>query len=624
MYNLFNREPLGYDDETVTRSGDDSETIERRRGDAGGGELCLLVSAEGLLRAHPLPERGEVSLGRGSGNTIRIEHPSVSRRHAVLRVGNTLEIEDLNSANGVRVHDRAVPRQGRAPVAVGEAIEIGEVLLVVRRTTAPARPRRLWPHGYFEGRVEEQCARAERSGETFAVLRLGIEVPPPGGVIEEAFSVTLRALDVLALYAPGEYEVLLVDIDAVEAERALRRLVAYVEQRGGRLRVGMAVYPRDASTPEAMIARACDAVRGLADGNAGDDDPEASVSRAMRSVYEFVEQVAASDISVLILGETGVGKEVMSERIHRLSPRHKGPFVKLHCASFSDSLLESELFGHEKGAFTGALAAKPGLLETGQGGTVLLDEIGELSLPTQVKLLRVLEERKVLRIGALTARSIDVRFIAATNRDLDAEVARGRFRLDLYYRLNGVSLMIPPLRERPEEIESLARRFIRQASARMQRREVPQLSPEALERMLKYSWPGNIRELRNTIDRAVLLCGRDPIRVEHLPTEKMGATLPAVPRAVAADDTGSVAFDSTESTHRVPRLPIGDVAPTATPPPAAEGGLAERIDALERQQILEALDRCAGNQTRAAKMLGISRGKLVARLEAYGIPRPRK
>jgi DNA-binding NtrC family response regulator len=256
---------------------------------------------------------------------------------------------------------------------------------------------------------------------------------------------------------------------------------------------------------------------------------------------------------------------------------------------------------------------------------VLLDEIGELSLPTQVKLLRVLEERKVLRIGALTARSIDVRFIAATNRDLDAEVARGRFRLDLYYRLNGVSLMIPPLRERPEEIESLARRFIRQASARMQRREVPQLSPEALERMLKYSWPGNIRELRNTIDRAVLLCGRDPIRVEHLPTEKMGATLPAVPRPMTEEDTGTVAFDSPEATHRVPRLPAVDVAP---PPPAeggvAEGGLAERIDALERQQILEALDRCAGNQTRAAKMLGISRGKLVARLEAYGIPRPRK
>jgi DNA-binding NtrC family response regulator len=623
MYNLSYPGLLRYDRETVTRNNDDSVTLERRRGDGGsGGELCLTLSAEGLFRAHSLPARGQVSLGRGSDNTIRIAHPSVSRRHAILHIGDTLEIEDLNSANGVRVHDRPVPRQGRSPVVVGEVVEMGEVMLVVKRVAAAPRPRRLWPHGYFEGRVEEQCARAARSGEAFAVLRLGVEVPAPDGVLEEAFGVTLRALDVLALYAPGEYEILLGDTSAAEADGVLRRVVAYVEERGGRLRAGMAVYPRDATTPEAMLARACDAISGVAASAGNAEEPQASVSATMRSVYELAEQVAASDISVLILGETGVGKELLAERLHRRSRRAKGPFVKLHCASFADSLLESELFGHEKGAFTGALQAKPGLLETGHGGTVFLDEIGELPMPTQVKLLRVLEERKVLRIGALTARSIDVRFVAATNRDLDAEVARGAFRLDLYYRLNGVSLMIPPLRERAEEIESLARIFMRQASARMQRRDVPSLSPEALQRLCSYGWPGNIRELRNTIERAVLLCGRDAIRVEHLATEKMGATLPtasarlgALRRAEASAPPD--AFDNSESTHRVTKVSALDEA-------IESGGLAGRIDALERQQILAALDQCAGNQTRAARLLGISRGKLVARLEAYGFPRPRK
>jgi DNA-binding NtrC family response regulator len=365
-------------------------------------------------------------------------------------------------------------------------------------------------------------------------------------------------------------------------------------------------------------------VRGVGEAALGGVDVQPA-GPAMRSLYKFVEQVSASDISVLILGETGVGKEVMAETVHRMSPRHKRPFVKLHCAAFSESLLESELFGHEKGSFTGALAAKPGLLETAQGGTVLLDEIGELPLTMQVKLLRVLEERKVLRIGALQPRSIDVRFVAATNRDLEAEVARGRFRLDLYYRLNGVTLMIPPLRERLDELEALTATFIRQACARMQRRDVPQLSPEALKRLSAYSWPGNIRELRNTLERAVLLCGREQIGVAHLPIEKMGATLPTVmPRpselAQLERKTAEATFDADAATVRLQKTPeiFGDEVTDGG------GGLNERIDALERRQVLEALEQCAGNQTRAAKLLGISRGKLVARLDAYGIARPRK
>jgi DNA-binding NtrC family response regulator len=603
---------------------DEFDTVERpgvRLGGDGGAGLCLMVTIDGGFRTYGLPERGAVSLGRASGNAIRIDHPSVSRRHAVLHVGANLEIEDLESVNGVRIQDRPLPKRGRVSVKIGEMIELGEVMVVVRRSPAAVRPRRLWPHGYFEGRVEEQCARAQRSSETFAVLRLGLEKLPARGAVEEAFSTTLRALDVLALYAPDEYEILLVDTGADDAERVAERVVAHLERRGGRVRMGLGVYPRDGTTPEALIARACDAVRGIEPADAFDDETRPLAGSApMQTLRRLTEQVAASELSVLILGETGVGKEVLAEKIHRLSPRRKGPFVKLHCAAFSDSLLESELFGHEKGAFTGAVGAKPGLLETAQGGTVLLDEVGELPPSTQVKLLRVLEERKVLRIGALTPRSIDVRFFAATNRDLDAEVALGRFRLDLYYRLNGVSLVIPPLRERPDEIEPLARTFIEQA-CRRSHRPLVELSPEAQLRLGSYSWPGNIRELRNTIERAVILCGRGPIGVEHLPIEKMGATLPAV--AVRPSDIAvralppANAFDGGEATNPFPRQALPDEG-------EEKGGLHDQVGALERQRILETLERCAGNQTRAARMLGISRGKLIARLDAYGIPRPRK
>jgi DNA-binding NtrC family response regulator len=602
----------------VSRSDDEFDTVERRNATVENNRgLTLMISAEGLFQTHALPDRGDLSLGRSSENTVRIAHPSVSRRHAILHVGDTIEIEDLASANGVRVQDRPVPANTRAAVEVGEVVELGDVMLVIRRAAPQAvRPRRLWPHGYFEGRVEEQCARAERSAEMFAVLRMGIEVPPPAGTIEAAFTVTLRSLDVLALYAPGEYEVLLVDTLPEDAEKVSQRLVKEIQSRGGRVRVGLALYPRHGTTPEALIARACDLVRGFPDTTEVDQPaPPTTTSPAMQTLERLTRQVAASDLSVLILGETGVGKEVLAEKVHRFSPRAKGPFVRLHCAAFSESLLESELFGHEKGAFTGAHQAKPGLFETAQGGTVLLDEIGELPLATQVKLLRVLEDRKVMRIGALTPRSIDVRFIAATNRDLESEVSLGRFRLDLFYRLNGMSLMIPPLRERVDEIEPLARTFVVQACRRQKRGDEPEISPEALKRLHSYSWPGNIRELRNTIERAILLCGRGPIRLEHLPTEKMSATLSHLAmRAREPEKTPmpNELFDTNSETARVPKMP------------ALAGALQDELEALERQRILDTLERCAGNQTRAAKMLGISRGTLVARLDAYGIPRPRK
>jgi transcriptional regulator with PAS, ATPase and Fis domain len=221
---------------------------------------------------------------------------------------------------------------------------------------------------------------------------------------------------------------------------------------------------------------------------------------------------------VLLLGETGVGKEVLAQSIHKLSPRRDAPFLALNCAALTESLLESELFGNERGAFTGAVTARPGLFESAQGGTVFLDELGELPMVIQVKLLRVLEERRVTRVGGRSPISVDVRFIAATNKDLEASIERGTFREDLYYRLAGITLTIPPLRERASEIVPLALRFLRMTAAKMGRSE-PTLSPDARVAMLRYSWPGNVRELRNVIDRALVLAAGDTIELSHMPAK---------------------------------------------------------------------------------------------------------
>ena len=305
---------------------------------------------------------------------------------------------------------------------------------------------------------------------------------------------------------------------------------------------------------------------------------------AMRKVHELAERSAAGTINVLITGETGVGKELLAETVHRASPRRGGPYVCLNCAALSETLLESELFGHERGAFTGAVQAKPGLLETAAHGSLFLDEVGELPPALQAKLLRVIETREVLRVGGVRARKIDVRFVSATNRDLEAEVARGGFRRDLYFRLNGMTLTIPPLRERPRDLPILARAFV----TSLARGRAPEISEAAMAVLRAHGWPGNVRELRNVIERALLLCDGRALLPEHLP--------PPVP--VVADDAE-------------PALPAAA--------PAARGA-----DGDERTRILAALAACGGNQSRAARQLGISRKVLIARLDSYGVARPRK
>ncbi|HUS66678.1 MAG TPA: sigma 54-interacting transcriptional regulator, partial [Kofleriaceae bacterium] len=358
---------------------------------------------------------------------------------------------------------------------------------------------------------------------------------------------------------------------------------------------------RDGREPHALVAAACAAARGAV---APAPAPRVVAGGAMSDLDRLVQRVAAGSISILILGETGVGKEVLAERVHRTSPRADRPFLGLNCAALSEALLESELFGHERGAFTGADRAKPGLLETAQGGTVFLDEVGEMPLSTQAKLLRVIETREVLPVGGLKARSIDVRFVAATNRDLEVEVAAGRFRADLYYRLNGMSVVIPPLRQRLDELPALVGLFVAQFCRENGIAPEPQLTPGAIAVLESYAWPGNIRELRNVIERAVLVCGGGAIEPDDLPIETMRRR------------AQSITLQPPPSTAPAPSV----VRRGAGAPEGVRAELAE----IERARILEALESAGGNQTRAAQALGLSRRTLVNRLDELGLPRPRK
>jgi DNA-binding NtrC family response regulator len=584
------------------------------------GRLQLIVHVEDLFLTFRLKPLGPVTLGRATTSDVVIDHPSVSRSHAVLTLGPSIYIRDLGSANGTHVGERRIEPNCDVEIAPGQMILLGAASIIIQRVAGATPSRRVQSHDYFEPRIEEECARRSRHGGSFAIVRVNVAPGAVAATAEAALHRALRANDVLALYAPDQYEILIDGASATTAAEVAERLRAELTAAGLESRLGLATYPDDGATAGALFDHANDGVsRRQRPPSSNPPEDDALESTAMAGVHELVALVAGSTISVLIMGETGVGKEVLAESIHRQSPRADKALLRLNCAALSETLLESELFGHERGAFTGAFAQKRGLLETADGGTVFLDEIGELPMAVQVKLLRVIEERTVTRVGGLASRLLDVRFVAATNRDLEVEVARGTFRQDLFFRLNGITIVIPPLRERRDEIERLAQTFI--AAASRHRPRPPRLSPEALGMLLAYSWPGNVRELRNVIERAVVLSSGDEIVPRHLPTEKINATVlarpaPRVPLPPPRPQVSSSApFPGAEGATGA--WPVAQQAPPAS-------GLRAELEALERTRILDALERSAWNQTKAALALGMSRGQLMARLDQYGIARPRK
>jgi DNA-binding NtrC family response regulator len=531
-----------------------------------------------------LPSSGTIALGRAVDADVCIDHPSVSREHAVLDI-DAMTVTDLRSRNGTFVGGQRLEPLEPLQLALGEAIQIGEVTILLHGerpiSTPVVTPLRDFP---LELRLVDEIARAARHGSTFTHARIHV-APAHTTIARDLITAALRSSDVLVEEAPGQLQLLLPAIVDDRSKQVVARLVALLERGGVPARAGIASYPQDGVTAPQLSAHARRQI-----------EVGATAPSAFDEVANLIGGVAESEITVLITGDTGVGKELVAEMIHRMSSRAGKPFARINCAAISEQLLETELFGHARGAFTGADAMRTGLLESAQGGTVFLDEIGEMSLRLQATLLRVLEERVVRRVGESETRPIDVRIVCATNRLLLSEAEAGRFRQDLYYRLSGVTIEIPPLRDRRDMLEPLARAFAALASAKA-RRPQPAFSPDALAALHRHTWPGNIRELRNVIERAVLLAGAGVIAPNHLGLGR-------------------------ESRPTMQMAPVTE--PIVARRDSVPNNLSSELADLERARIIETLEQCGGNQTRAARLLGISRTTLVARMEAYALRRPRK
>jgi two-component system, NtrC family, response regulator AtoC len=334
-------------------------------------------------------------------------------------------------------------------------------------------------------------------------------------------------------------------------------------------------------------------------------------SKAMQNIYEIIESVAESDANILIIGESGTGKELIANAIHDRSLRARKQFVKINCAAMPKELIESELFGHTKGAFTGAAADKQGLIARAEGGSLLLDEIGEMPLELQPKLLRVLQERVYYRVGSEKAQEADFRLIAATNRNPLKAIKDGQLREDLYYRINTIEIRVPPLRERAEDVQHLAEHFLNEY-AQKYKRPVHTISPQAYARLLSYSWPGNVRELQNVMERAVLLCKGTTIDVSELPFEQGAATSAAavaVP-SVAAPPVGPEDL----SLDQIGKLIVSKV-------PDPKGGLApeDLFEKVEGVIVSAALERTRGNKQAAANLLGVYRPRLYSMIRKHNL-----
>jgi two-component system response regulator AtoC len=586
------RRDTGPMEQTILQ-GDAAERAASRR-------LRVMTSAKGPS-AFDLEGSGVYVLGRGGDWRVgdlpcAVDDGAISRRHAALRVGATVQVEDLGSTNGTWLRGRRLEVGERVDLLPGDVFSLGtDVLCVYEAPHSPLGANQVWTFSYFEGRLADECQLAASRRGTFAVMQVRVD-----GELRPEFPSALVGIAgigaVIAVDAPGKFLVLRAVGSGTTATEEAQRLQRALREAGWGARVGAALFPSDGQNSEQLVSAARGALRAPA---LSATSSEIVIENArMRDLYALIDRVARGAISVLILGETGVGKEVVAREIHARSTRSKGPFQAINCAALPETLVESELFGYHRGAFSGAQHDRPGIFERAHGGTVFLDEIGEIPLAVQVKLLRVLESRTVRRLGGSAEVPFDVRLLAATNRDLEREIedtsAPPRFRADLFFRLNGFPLTIPPLRDRPDEIEPLALTFAAAVCARDTPDVMPEVTRGALDAMRGYAWPGNIRELRNVIERAVFLSETGVIEREHLP-EKV--------------------LHGVRSAARAP-------GPVLVAPSAEWPSLTQVLDAAELEHVRKTLERCQWNQTKAAVQLDVSRMTLITKMKKYGIKTP--
>lgn len=565
----------------------------------------------------PLPHACKIMIGRSDQASIRLFDEAALPEHAQISVnidGETairdLSIDGETSVNGERL------TQSRF-LSSGDVIAIGRAVLIFHREPRAVPERAILNMLQFQRRLREEIERYFRYGRAFTLLAIALELPCaelPDRLFAEA-SRSVRNIDVLGWDKSFGLFVLFPETTEaadIPSRRLLKNLVALIPQT----HAALARCPQDGVDAEALLAGVRAAAGTACLGELATLSQGAvifslgsqtliALDPKMKQLLSLVQHLAKSDMPVLITGETGVGKEVIAHAIHHWSTRNTARMVSFNCAAIPESLLESELFGHESGAFTGATGAKPGLMESAPGGTLFLDEIGECSSRAQVELLRVLETKQVRRVGALSERSINVRIIAATNRKLEEDITTGRFRQDLYYRLSAAVLIVPPLRDRPLDIPILARAFL-EAASKAQHLEPPIISPEAMDCLLQYRWPGNIRELKHVMEYLTAIVQGSNIHLQHLPEGIRNIRAPWYHH------------------ERLASISLPSSADRISPRSTRRQTLYEEIQELEKARIREALEETDGVRVRAAEILGMPLRTLVTKMKLYGfssIPR---
>jgi DNA-binding NtrC family response regulator len=581
------------------------------------GRACFLLVGQGTLRTVELADKPEHLIGADPSADVCLPDPAVARQHAVLKLrprGRTT-IVPVSMDCPVLVNLRFV----EAPTALsdGDIVSIGATTLTFHE--APRRDRHpVHDAAAFRERLARRMAVCDATGSRLTLLTLDLAPERAGetaqGAIEEMCAM-LHGDDIVGWDGDTRLQIAFWFPQGTP-DRACERLCQAVHRHVPVVSMGRATFPDEAADEQGLIDASRRTMRPVEPPQAPHvrtqvrtlklaDHPVRVLDPAMRRLFDSVECFAATDLPVLIQGETGVGKEIVARALHEWSPRREKPLVTINCAAIADTLVENELFGHEAGAFTGAGGAKAGLLEAADGGTVFLDETGECTPRIQAKLLRVLETRRVSRLGSVRECPIDVRWVAATNRDLKREVADGRFRSDLLFRLNTAAVQVPPLRSRRVEIPLLTRTFLEVACIRTGR-PVPAVSVGVTRALVEYGWPGNVRELRNLMEYLAATSDGGTIDEHRLPPAVLGrggsTREPNAPSDLLAADNGQ----STQA-----NMGWADYA-----------GLYDEIRTLEERRIREALAATAGVRVEAAKLLDMPLRTLHTRIREYAIDLP--
>jgi len=548
----------------------------------------VLYHRDGAMVA-TLDKGKSLVIGRAAPADVEIHDPGLSRQHARFTWDELgLWVEDLQSTNGTKKNGERITR---AQITAGDEIAIGPVRVAIHiMSSVDEELRGFDSHDRFVATFADEITRARQFQRPLALMMVSGGRDASSARRDDChvsrwatrLRPRLRPVDRVGIYGPSA-----VLVSLPEAAPETIHVLA-TELAGGTppLACGVVHYPNDGSSVEELIA-ALQVARRIGDPTSlapVDATPVIVKNAAMKQVMSTVKRLAQSTIAVLIHGETGTGKEVIARAIHEGGPRRKQPLRCINCAAIPGTLIESVLFGHEQGAFTGADKAAHGIFEQANGGTVLLDEIGELAASAQAALLRVLETKKVMRVGGNKEIDVDVRVVAATHRNLEAMVTAGQFRQDLLYRLNTMTLQIPPLRERVDEIRPLAERFLKDARVQAGS-DVRTIDPQAVAALEAYSWPGNVRELRNAIERAVVLAEGKAITLADLTDRIRSRSIP-----VAEHDIESLPTDYKDHLRK-----------------------------YEVELILRALHKHDGNQTETAKALNLPLRTLVHKIQTYGI-----